>query len=107
MSGHTPGPWTTRQQFANRWLIEKDQGSNDAGEKLIPLCLAAVHTTILEVGCGERDTEANARLIAAAPDLLQLAFQYRDDLRHPPSPDSRERRLAAIEAVLSKAEGRS
>ncbi|RVG08574.1 hypothetical protein CN234_17490 [Sinorhizobium meliloti] len=70
MSGHTPGPWTTRQQFANRWLIEKDQGSNDAGEKLTPLCLAAVHTTILEVGCGERDTEANARLIAAAPDLL-------------------------------------
>lgn len=70
MSKHTPGPWTTRQQFANRWLIEKDQGTNDARENLIPLCLAAVHTTILEVGCGERDTEANARLIAAAPDML-------------------------------------
>lgn len=49
--------------------------------------------------------KSNARLIAAAPELLQLALQYRDDLHHPPSQDSRERRLAAIKAVIAKATG--
>lgn len=53
--------------------------------------------------CYAGDSEANASLIAAAPDLLALAYQYRDDLHHPPTPDSRERRLAAIEAAIAKA----
>lgn len=100
MSKHTPGPWVARQEFANRWRIE----SHAKGPEFIPISVGLACTTILEVGCSNEDTAANARLIAAAPDLLQLAFQYRDDLRHPPSPDSRERRLAGIEAVLSKAE---
>lgn len=38
-------------------------------------------------------------------EARKLACQYRDDLRHPPTPDSRERRLRAIEAVISKIEG--
>lgn len=38
--------------------------------------------------------------------LLQLAYQYRDDLHHPPAPDSRERRLSAIDAAIAKAETR-
>ena len=46
-----------------------------------------------------------SRLNAAAPDLLALAYQYRDDLRHPPSADSITRRLAAIDAVLAKVKG--
>lgn len=70
-SGHTPGPWSTRQQFSNRWLIEKDQGCNEEGDRLVPLGLAAVQTTILEVGCGNANTAANACLIAAAPALLE------------------------------------
>jgi hypothetical protein len=74
---HTPGPWMTRQQFANRWLIEKDQGENEAGEKLVPLGLASVHTTILEVGCSNEDTAANARLIAAAPELFEALIAIR------------------------------
>ena len=49
------------------------------------------------------EKQRRATLIAAAPDLLSLALQYRDDLRRPPSPDSRERRLAAIDAAIAKA----
>ena len=45
------------------------------------------------------------RLNAAAPDLLALAYQYRDDLRHPPTADSITRRLAAIDAVIAKVTG--
>lgn len=33
-------------------------------------------------------------------ELLALVYQYRDDLRYPPNPDSRERRLARINAFL-------
>lgn len=32
--------------------------------------------------------------------LRLLAEQYRDDMHHPPAPDSRRRRLAQIEAVI-------
>lgn len=39
----------------------------------------------------------------ANSELLALVYQYRDDLRHPPAPDSRERRLEAIEAAIAKA----
>lgn len=108
MSKYTPGPWTTRKQFANRWLIEKDQGSNEAGEKLVPLCLAAVHTTILEVGCSDRDTEANARLIAAAPDLLQALKALSASIFTPDADQSPELSAAikmTIDAI-SKAEAR-
>jgi len=40
---------------------------------------------------------------AAHADLLALALQYRDDLRHPPSADSITRRLAAIDAAIARA----
>ena len=42
---------------------------------------------------------------AGHADLLAIARQYRDDLRHPPSADSITRRLAAIDAVLAKVTG--
>ena len=49
---------------------------------------------------------ARARKLEAVDELLALAYQYRDDLRFPPTGDSKERRLARIEEVISKAEGR-
>lgn len=33
-------------------------------------------------------------------DLIALAIQYRDDMRHPPSAESRKRRLDWIETVI-------
>ena len=47
----------------------------------------------------------DARLMAAAPDLFDLVLQYRNDLNHPPTADSRERRLAAIDAAIAKVTG--
>lgn len=66
MSNHTPGPWVAKQEFANRWRIE----SHANGPEFIPISVGIACTTILEVGCADEDTEANARLMAAAPDLL-------------------------------------
>lgn len=48
---------------------------------------------------------ANARLIAAAPELLELACQYLSDLRYPPTGDSLERRIERAKAVIAKATG--
>lgn len=42
------------------------------------------------------------RLHALNLDLLALAYQYANDMRYPPTADSRQRRLAAVEAVLAK-----
>lgn len=42
------------------------------------------------------------RLYALNQELLALVYQYGNDMRYPPADDSRQRRLAAIEAVLAK-----
>jgi hypothetical protein len=54
---------------------------------------------------GDEADQANARLIACAPEMAEMLWQYRNDLRHPPAPDSIERRLEAINALLSRIEG--
>lgn len=49
----------------------------------------------------ERDLEARVEaLTAKCSALTALAEQYRNDMRHPPAPDSRERRIAWINKVL-------
>lgn len=65
MSGYTPGPWEARQEYANRWRIEVPR------PVFVPISVAIVTTTLLEVGCNDEDTAANARLIASAPELLE------------------------------------
>jgi hypothetical protein len=89
---HTPGPWDL--EFGHQ---QKDSG----------LTYWQVTDGADAIACNQfcwaKNSEANGRLIASAPDLLELAFQYRDDLRYPPAPDSRERRLKAIDDLIAKA----
>jgi hypothetical protein len=63
-------------------------------------------------GRGEADADRLAACFNACegipdpsvvPELVALARQYHSDLLHPPAPDSRERRIAAIDAMLAKA----
>lgn len=59
MSAHTPGPW----QYV------RENGSPTTGPHMIK---GAIPGYLAEVrDCGSGDVEANARLIAAAPDLLE------------------------------------
>lgn len=46
----------------------------------------------------------NPQLFASAPDILTALYQYRDDLRYPPAPNSISRRLAMVEALIGKVE---
>jgi hypothetical protein len=85
VSGFTPGPWS----FAPASVIIGADGKR--------VCQVFVRLDDTDLGDGF--------LIASAPDLLALAYQYRNDLMYPPSEDSKSRRLAAIDAVIGKAEG--
>ena len=84
---HTPGPW---ERFDREIHCRPIEGSL---AKLI----------VAKVAGDDDESEANARLIAASPELVELAWQYRSDLLRPPSADSRERRIARINAILAKA----
>lgn len=92
-AAHTPGPWEFVQAGSGdfpTWNVR----IGDRGFIRLP-------------GTADMDVmDADARLIAAAPELLALAYQYANDMRYPPTTDSRERRLAAAQAVIAKAEGR-
>jgi len=88
---HTPGPWFINGPFIGPRL------SPDSGILL----------KVARVAGDEGDGEciANARLIAAAPELLELACQYLSDLHHPPQGDSLKRRIERAEKIIAKARG--
>lgn len=66
-AGHTPGPWSPCPGLAGyRFRIETMRSNNDC-------------EPIAE--CKGPDREANARLIAAAPELLAALEEARDALR--------------------------
>ncbi len=84
---HTPGPWIA---------VDDQVGTDDA----------LVAEARLHDGINPTEWQANLHLIAAAPELLALVYQYRDDMRHGVGTASRARRLESIEAVIAKTEGR-
>lgn len=58
--------------------------------------------TVISSEVDRRAAAELRRLHALNEDLLVLAYQYANDMRYPPAADSRQRRLAAVEAVLAK-----
>ena len=95
---HTRGPWPIKPTGDGKRII--------VGEGLVEGPNGYEVAEVYSDDCDRDEAMANARLIAAAPDLLELARQYLNDMRHPPAPDSRERRVSLIEKVIAKAEGR-
>lgn len=85
---HTPASWELRQSTNGYWFIDYEQG----GEGY----------TLTKLECGERD----ARLIAAAPDLLAALIELSDyvfdeySASHPLC-----ERAAEARAVIAKATG--
>jgi len=66
MSGHTPGPWKFGE-YKN--IYAYDQGP--LGRSRVVALAPAV-----ELAGGRDEQRANARLIAAAPDLLEALTEY-------------------------------
>ena len=90
---HTPGPWDVEPK-GSRHFVDGADG----------LTVAYLD----RAGVRERsEIEANARLIAAAPELLEALEAVLPDLEHyvathGPGPD---KRLAAARAAIAKAKG--
>jgi hypothetical protein len=85
---HTPGPWEVRNEGSSRWI---DIVQANTGEPW-PLPFAA---------CKHFDQEANARLIAAAPDLLEALV----DLVAFYPLDSADANVTSARAAIAKATG--
>ena len=73
MSKHTPGPWYVGTEFYDqgRHIYATQTVRDDEGEEWHPL--------IATTDDDERliDWQANARLIAAAPELLEALIEYK------------------------------
>lgn len=88
MSAHTPGPWGL-----TRWTAPDDYGwSIKIGD--------APHR--LDVSAWSESSEADARLIAAAPELLSALKRMAAFACHTAPPDLCE----AVYLAIAKAEGR-
>lgn len=89
MSKHTPGPWTWGESYNGLYGSGKD---NEV------LRFAPYEGMYLDWGSKSRD--ANARLIAAAPELLEALKLARSIIGHPDDAHSK-----LIDAAIKKAEG--
>jgi hypothetical protein len=102
-TAHTPGPWRVEEGTTLVWgaCNPDDSTTRGMGYPILECRITPSGSWAKKPWADEG--EANAHLVAALPDLLALAYQYRNDLRHPPSDDSRDRRIAAIDAAIAKA----
>lgn len=64
--------------------------------------IAKLQAENLQLRHGNAALRERVKELEAMPieGLRELAYQYRSDMRHPPAPDSRERRIKAINAVI-------
>lgn len=95
---HTPGPWHLGLSQSGRRFVYSSRGE----QPLMP------NVKLNKTGV-TREMEANARLIAAAPEMLEAlksAENFVDD-HSEESYAAGQTLLARIRAAISKAEGRS
>lgn len=59
-------------------------------------------TPEMEAAQNERIAASLSYISRQVDELMALAHQYRDDMRHPPAPDSRQRRIEWINRVIGK-----
>ena len=78
---HTPGPWKTEWRHGHRVLVEYEDGDQEL--------IARVS-----------GPESNARLIAAAPEMLRILKGIE------PSSGWSSQWFSAIQSVIAKAEGK-
>lgn len=102
MSKHTPGPW-----IINPRAVTSVQDANERG---IAAC-GGFFSSLPDRAMGDCEQEANARLIAAAPQLLEALMMALDDseVMAPDGkplcvgPDTLTRMRAAIAAATGEA----
>lgn len=110
---HTPAPWT-----AHNCDVRPTDG--DDGKRFWDICAGHVHKSPCDthvsgyIACPDMhvasvqfgNAEANARLIAAAPDML-AALEAIDLARHTDAPADWQRATDLSDAAIAKALGRT
>src|SRR5262245_27459469 len=96
MSAHTPGPWLVKG-----WSRDDGQGDLQVGaERCGPGCISALVVSQGDTPGAFSEQDANARLIAAAPELLEACRSVVEDgFLDRPS-------IHACMAAIAKAEGK-
>ena len=91
---HTPGPW----------LVE-DKSSNDVYRYVLAECddIHPVARITLDGIRHDDVAEANARLIAAAPELLEAAIELKDVCNRPSSARTRAEAWRKLDKAIAKA----
>lgn len=103
---HTPGPWT----FSEVQTYSGRAFRIGAGEMLQSGKGCCIIYDDYPVNPPENERKANARLIAAAPEMLSALKDTKDELRDilPNMSDEEfDLRFGRIDAAIAKAEGRS
>ena len=95
---HTPGPWVANTTPALRgtWVVDADDSTNE-------------HVATLYAGPEKANREADARLIAAAPDGYALARYIKarfERIAHNLLPNEQGELGALLLTFLQKVEGR-
>lgn len=105
-AGHTSGEWFASELDSGEWDVAVTDSTKPTPEE--PWYIATVCDAP-----GDGDVAANARLISAAPDLLEALEGVRSLLdlvanglwEDCPYPDVMRKRIAACEAARAKAKG--
>lgn len=99
---HTPGPWSYRWETEARdWAIVTDANGSivaNVNTETGPDASSAPATR-------QMPAEANARLIAAAPDLLEALTSSLELLEHHYPKPARNGQIARARAAIAKATG--
>lgn len=95
MSGHTLGPWHVcgEDVASHRWVIAQADGSSVADCSPVGPWLP------------DETADANGRLIAAAPELLEALTAAREWMRGDKWRNSWEAIMRGIDAAIAKATG--
>lgn len=96
MSGHTAGPWVVSCGSIAGMSRALDDSS---------LVVITGRDAIAVFSGNEETREANANLVAAAPDLLAALYVARDQIREF-LPTALGEALTTIEAAIARAEGK-
>jgi hypothetical protein len=106
VSAHTPGPWTFKKSGSQEWQIDAPNGDPTLGY-VDWECMALCYGSDDSPEHGKTVGEANARLIAAAPAMLE-ALERISELSKSQFYKPQDLGMAAIhlaKAAIAKATG--
>lgn len=104
-SKHTPGPWTDKD--CKVYAVKPPLASFGPKRREVGIADCAVWRSIQVRDITVDEAAANARLIAAAPELLAELKSIAEEMENAPMlTDVQEARLEGIQRLIDKAEGR-